>query len=77
MVHVAHFPRLQINHALVLYDVRSTEAGWEFAAYDPNFSHEPTRLEFRSAESRFYFPLQPYFIGGKVDVYEVYHRSNY
>jgi hypothetical protein len=77
VVHVAHFPRLQINHALVLYDVRATAEGWEFSVYDPNFTHEPTRLLFRSETGRFHFPQQPYFIGGEVDVYEIYRRWNY
>ena len=77
VVHLAHFPRLEINHALVFYDVHCTEEGWEFAAYDPNFHATPSRVIFREKEGRFYFPPQSYFRGGTVDVYEVYYRWNY
>lgn len=77
VVHIAHFPRLQINHALLLYDARRTGEGWAFKAYDPNFATTPSLLEYREATGRFFFPPQSYFAGGIVDVYEVYHRWNY
>lgn len=77
VVHLAHFPRLQINHALLLYGVKESDEGWEFTAYDPNFATEPSRLYFRRGEGRFYFPPQSYFPGGRVDVYEIFHRWNY
>ncbi len=77
IVHVAHFPRLQINHALLLYAAEKTDDGWVFTAYDPNFATTPSRLYFREAAGRFYFPPQSYFPGGTVDVYEIFHRWNY
>jgi hypothetical protein len=77
VVHVAHFPKLQINHALLLFDVKETEKEIEFATYDPNFPECPTQLFFRKNESRFYYPPQSYFPGGLVDVYEIYYRWNY
>jgi hypothetical protein len=77
VVHMAHFPRLQINHALLFYDAQPSADGWEFAAYDPNFSTTPSKVFFREKDGRFYFPPQSYFPGGKVDVYEIYYRWNY
>lgn len=77
VVHVAHFPKLQINHALLLYEAKETEDEIEFVTYDPNFPDEPTQLFFRKNESRFYYPPQSYFPGGVVDVYEIYYRWNY
>jgi hypothetical protein len=77
VVHVAHFPRLQINHALLLYDARQSTNGWEFTAYDPNFSSTPSTVYFREKDGLFYFPPQSYFPGGDVDVYEIFHHWNY
>ena len=77
VVHLAHFPRLQINHALLFYDAQPSPEGWEFSAYDPNFSATPSKVFFREKEGRFYFPPQSYFPGGEVDVYEIYYRWNY
>ncbi len=77
IVHVAHFPKLQINHALVLYAAQETDEGWEFTAYDPNFATSPSHIFFREATGRFFFPPQSYFHGGVVDVYEIFHRWHY
>jgi hypothetical protein len=77
IVHVTHFPRLQINHAMVVYDVTETAEAWEFHVYDPNFATTPSRLYFNKAREEFYFPPQSYFQGGIVDVYEIYHRWHY
>jgi hypothetical protein len=77
VVHVAHFPKLQINHALLLFDAKETEDEIEFTAYDPNYADKPTQLYFRKNESRFHYPPQTYFPGGPVDVYEIFYRWNY
>lgn len=77
IVHVAHFPKLQINHALVLFAVHETAEGLEFELYDPNIATHSSKLYYRHASGRFYFPPQSYFPGGTVDVYEIFHRWNY
>jgi hypothetical protein len=77
LVHVAHFPRLQINHALLLYDAHEFEDRWELEAYDPNFATTPSKVLFYKQPAHFYFPPQSYFQGGVVDVYEIYHRWLY
>lgn len=77
VIHVAHFPKLEINHALLLYAAKENESEIEFTAYDPNYPTEPTHLFFRKEQRRFYYPRQTYFAGGIVDVYEIYYRWNY
>jgi hypothetical protein len=77
IVHVAHFPKLQINHALLLFEAKETEDAIEFTAYDPNYADKTTQLFFRKEERRFYYPPQTYFPGGRVDVYEIFYRWNY
>jgi hypothetical protein len=77
VVHIVRFPKLTINHALVLFDVRETVEGLEFAAYDPYDPVKPAPLTFNRKERRFYFPANDYFVGGKVDIYEIYSAWNY
>jgi len=77
IVHVVRFPSQTINHAMVLFDARETEDEIEFAAYDPNSAGEPARLVYARHERTFHFARNAYFKGGRVDVYEVYHRLNY
>ena len=77
VIHIARFPALTINHALVLYDVRETEAEVEFTVYDPYDPLKPSVLTFKKAERQFYYPANDYFVGGKADVYEVYCSWKY
>ena len=41
IIHVFQFPRVTINHGIVLYDVAETPSALRFAAYDPNVSSRP------------------------------------
>jgi hypothetical protein len=77
VVHIARFPSLTINHALVLFDARETEAEVEFNAYDPYDPLKPAVLTFNKTERQFYYPANDYFVGGKADVYEIYSSWNY
>jgi len=77
VVHLARFPRLTINHALVLFDAKETENQIEFQCYDPNQPESPTTLAFDRTTRNFLLPTNHYFPGGRVDVYEVYHRWDY
>jgi hypothetical protein len=76
IVHAAHFPKLQINHALLLYDAKETDGEIEFTTYDPNHPEVPKQLYFRKKEQRFYYPPQIYFPGGTVDVFEIFCQWN-
>ena len=72
VVHLARFPSLTINHAVVLFDVRETADRIEFEAYDPNSPEQPATLTYDRARRSFSFPTNAYFPGGRVDVYEIY-----
>ena len=77
VVHILRFPQLSINHALVLYDAHETEHQIEFVAYDPNQPKAPIVLAFERNTKTFMFPANHYFPGGRVDVYEIYHKWDY
>jgi hypothetical protein len=77
VIHIARFPSLTINHALVLFDVKETEAEVEFTVYDPYDPLKPSVLTFKKAERQFYYPANDYFVGGKADVYEIYCSWKY
>ncbi len=72
VIHVVNFPSLKINHALLVYGASETAGGVEFAAYDPNTPDHPVVLKYSRVRSRFFFPPQPYFSGGWVNVYPVF-----
>ncbi len=74
VTHVVCFPRLSINHAILLYDARREPDGIVFSAYDPNDPSAPLPLSYHSATRSFSLPPTKYFPGGKVNVYEVYSR---
>lgn len=77
VVHVVRFPSLVINHAIVIFDVREKDGVLEFAVYDPYDPLKPATLTFVPKERRFYFPANDYFVGGRVDAYEVFCSWNY
>jgi len=72
VVHLVRFPQLSINHAVVLFEAMETETEIQFAAYDPNKPEKPTTLTYDRARRTCTLPANDYFIGGPVNVYEVY-----
>lgn len=72
VVHLVKFPQLTINHAVLLFDVRESERTIEFITYDPYEAEHPVTLTFDRATKQFRFGRNPYFIGGQVNVYEIY-----
>lgn len=72
VVHLVRFPQLTINHAITLFDVKETETEIVFSAYDPYEAFHPVPLTFDRKTRTFRFPRNPYFIGGEVNVYEIY-----
>ena len=74
VVHLVKFPQLTINHACLLFDARETERAIEFTTYDPYESTHPVMLTFDRATRTFSFGRNPYFIGGQVNVYEIYRN---
>jgi len=77
IVHLVRFPQLTINHAIVLFDVQETEDVIEFSAYDPYEANHPVPLTFNRKTRTFSFPRNPYYIGGEVNVYEIYRTWFY
>jgi hypothetical protein len=54
-----------------------TDEKIRFAVYDPYEPTAPVHLEFDRKTRRFAYPRNDYFIGGRVDVYEVYCSWDY
>jgi hypothetical protein len=77
LVHVVRFPKLSINHAILVFDGSESPEEIRFSVYDPNNPHVPETLTFRKDMRRFDLPRNLYFSGGKVDVYEIYHGYMY
>jgi hypothetical protein len=77
VVHLVRFPQLTINHALLLFDAEQTADEIRFAAYDPNHPEQPATLTFDRASRTFLLSANPYFPGGRVDVYEIYRSLVY
>lgn len=77
VVHVVRFPALSINHAVLVYAAHPEPHAIRFDAYDPNDADQPVSLIFDRATGRFTLPRTPYFIGGRVDAYEVYRSAWY
>jgi len=72
LAHVATFPSLTINHALLVFEASETKEFVEFQAYDPNICTQPLKLRFDRGKRWFEYPRTHYFPGGRVNVYEVY-----
>lgn len=72
VVHVLRFPQLTINHALLLSGVEETTDAIEFRAYDPNVPEREIALTYQRATRTFVLQPLHYFVGGRVDVYEIY-----
>lgn len=77
VVHLVRFPKITINHAVLVFAAREAPNQIEFSCYDPNDPSAPVLLSFDQEECRFFFPTNDYFKGGRVDVYEVYRSWNY
>jgi hypothetical protein len=66
-----------INHAILIFAAEETEAEIRFSAYDPNQPGQPVSLRFDRATHTFILPVNSYFPGGRVDVYEIFHQWDY
>jgi len=72
VVHLTEFPRLRMNHGMLLHGFTENAGEISFLAYDPNQPDEPVELTFDRKARRFRLPPLPYYVGGPVNVYEVY-----
>lgn len=72
IVHLVRFPKLTINHGMVLFGADETQTAARFQAYDPNDPEKPTQLSFDRATRVFSLPANRYWAGGRLDVIEIY-----
>ncbi|MBW1684167.1 MAG: hypothetical protein JRS35_03815 [Deltaproteobacteria bacterium] len=72
IVHVLRFPRITINHTLLIHGARSTATEVRFFAYDPNQPDRTLVLRYDREQATFLFPRTRYFLGGRVSAYEIY-----
>jgi hypothetical protein len=72
IVHLYRFPRITINHGIVLFGATESDGNIEFEVYDPNLPDRPLKLIYQRAERTFFFPRTHYWSGGALNVYEMY-----
>lgn len=77
VVHLIRFPEQTINHGVLVYRATETLEGVQLLCYDPNNPEKSLELNYRREDQRFYTPQNSYYIGGRVDVYEVYRNWLY
>ena len=72
LVHLFRFPRITINHGIVLYAFTESAQAIEFAAYDPNIPAQPVKLVFERKRRAFAFAPNIYWGGGVLNVMEIF-----
>lgn len=72
IIHLVRFPRLTINHGMVLFVASESSDSVRFQAYDPNDPEKPTQLSFDRVAQTFLLPANRYWAGGRVNVIEIY-----
>jgi hypothetical protein len=77
IVHLFRFPRITINHGIVLFGLSESEGEIQFDAYDPNLPAHPVKLLYDRAARRFNFPPTCYWAGGRVKVVEIFRGGLY
>jgi hypothetical protein len=76
-VHLFRFPRITINHGLLLFGVAETEREIQFAAYDPNVPEHAVTLSFDRGRTVFNFPPSCYWAGGPLRVVQIFRGGLY
>ena len=77
VVHLVRFPQLTLNHAVLAFAAQETPEEIIFSLYDPNQPDTAQTLKFDRATRTFSLPTNHYFLGGRVDAYEVYRSRIY
>ena len=72
IVHLVTFPRLLMNHGMVMFAATESGGGIDFEAYDPNDSEKPARLTYDASARTFLLPRNRYWAGGSLNVIEIY-----
>jgi hypothetical protein len=74
VVHLVLFPKLTINHGVVLFGARAVPEGMAFDVYDPNDPRQPVTLTYHRDTRTFHLPANAYWAGGNLDVIEIYRN---
>jgi hypothetical protein len=81
VVYLSTFPSLTINHAVLIYARRPPSARdarkkriERYAVYDPNHAKKPRELTWSPSEGAFAYQKDWDFVGGFVQVYQVYGK---
>jgi hypothetical protein len=72
IVHIFRFPRISINHGIVLFGSTESDGDIQFDGYDPNIPDRPVKLHYGRAGRTFSFPRTHYWAGGELNVIETY-----
>lgn len=72
IVRLVTFPRVRINHTVLVFDADAGPSEIRFRVYDPNDSAAPTELVFARASASFSYTTREYFEGGTVYAYEIF-----
>jgi hypothetical protein len=72
LVHLFRFPRITINHGMVLFGFAESDEKIEFEAYDPNIPEHPVTLVYEKNRRVFTFAPNIYWGGGRLSVMEIY-----
>jgi len=72
IVHLFRFPRITINHGIVLYGFTESEETIDFEAYDPNIPEHPVKLIYERVSHQFTFAPNRYWGGGPLKVMEIF-----
>jgi hypothetical protein len=76
-IHLFCFPRITINHGMLLFGVTETEQEIQFDAYDPNLPEHPVKLSFDQGKRVFCFPPTCYWAGGPLKVVQIFRGGLY
>jgi hypothetical protein len=76
-IHLFLFPRLTINHGIILYSMSETSDQIAFDAYDPNVPSHPVKFFYERRSRQFTFPPARYWPGGPLNVIEIFRRGLY
>jgi hypothetical protein len=71
------YPRLSINHAVLVYKRESASQNGEidnYLVYDPNHPESPRKLAWSSRDRAFAYQKDWDFIGGFVHVFQIYGK---
>ena len=74
IIHLVRFPRLNMNHGMVLFGAEECENGFRFQAYDPNDPEKPSVLTYELAKRTFSLPRNLYWSGGILNIIEIYRN---